>query len=105
MRRRLMPAVLAGTLLVSGLSGCSLFGSSVSQDEVEDIISDKVGEAEDVRCKGDLEGEEDAKQTCAIQREDGDWLEFDIVVTKVDGDTVEFEPEDEQTPLDGEPDY
>lgn len=110
MRRRIAPAVLAGTLLVSGLTGCSLFGGNVSQEDVEDLISEEIGNAggtepEEVRCKGDLEGEEGAKQTCAVKAEDDQWLEFDIVATSVDGDTVEFDVDGEQTPLDGEPDY
>ncbi|HIW90720.1 MAG TPA: hypothetical protein H9870_03535 [Candidatus Corynebacterium avicola] len=52
MRRRVFPTLLAGTLLVSGLSGCSLiFGSNVSQSDLEDEVfkelTDQVGEEPD----------------------------------------------------------
>ncbi|HIW90719.1 MAG TPA: DUF4333 domain-containing protein [Candidatus Corynebacterium avicola] len=57
-----------------------------------------------MRCKGDLEAEEDAEQTCALGADDV-WVEIDVRVTNVDGNDVEFEFKAADAPLDGEPDY
>ncbi|MDN5721994.1 MAG: DUF4333 domain-containing protein [Corynebacterium sp.] len=95
MRRRLLPAAsaaLAGTLLVSG---CSLFGGSVSKGDLEDKIHEEISaeageEPDEVRCEGDLEAEEDAEQSCAMGVED-EWVEIEVVATEVDGSDVEFQ--------------
>lgn len=89
-----LPIIFTGALLTSGCS--FIFGAgNISEGDLEDAISeefeDQYGESpDDIDCDGELEGEEDATQTCTAEYE-GDTYPLDVRTTSVEDDDVHFE--------------
>lgn len=82
-------------LLSAGLlaSGCS---SSVDQEELEQVITDRLTEVagvapENVECPDDLEAEVDATARCTLTASDGSQIGVTVTVTEVEDNTATFD--------------
>lgn len=79
----------AGLLL---LAGCSVDSAEV-EDEIKSQLEAQLGiEDADVSCDEDIAAEEGETFNCSVTV-DGETLEFEGVITSVDGGTVNFEVE------------
>lgn len=86
-------ALAAGAATATALTGCSIFGSSVPADEVEEKVAEEVesqtGTAVTVDCPEDLEAEEGATLECELTSET-EQNTVEVTVDSVDDGTVNY---------------
>ena len=98
---RTVGTTMGAALAALVLAGCSIGTPTVAQEDVEKTVSDQleaqVGQAPDkITCPGDLEGKVGTEMRCTLEA-GGDTLGLTVTVTKVEGKSVSFDIQVDET--------
>lgn len=90
-----MSRVLSAFIVALVLAGCSVGGASVSTDDLEQTISDRLTEQvgitpDEIDCPEPLPAEEGAQIRCGLIHE-GETYGITVTATRVDGSQVDFD--------------
>ncbi|MCW2766735.1 MAG: hypothetical protein JWO11_2694 [Nocardioides sp.] len=86
--RRFIAVIFVVLIAAAALSSCGAPELEQAKVEEQIVVKMKVDKAS---CPGGLKSEKGATMTCSTTTVDGQQQDVELIVTKVDGSTVEFD--------------